>query len=92
MNTRKFLQQAEQTWKFVTSPPAREAFRSYGAGAKPAIAAVLIMILGADLAHRDVLSLRYMRQAYSQWDAGELQKLQESLSQCGSDYEIGSVS
>ena len=52
----------------------------------------LIMILGADLAHRDLLSLRYMRDAYSQWDIAERQKLQEALSRPGTDYEIGSVS
>ena len=52
----------------------------------------LIMILGADLAHRDVLSLRHMRDAYRQWDEAERQKLQGLPSRSESDYEIGSIS
>jgi membrane protein len=50
----------------------------------------LIMILGADLAHRDLLSLQSFRRAYEEWGNSEREKLRQSLS--GSDYEIGSVS
>ena len=52
----------------------------------------LIMILGADLAHRDVLSLDHLRKAYAEWDHAERVKLQQSLSGGESDYDIGSVS
>jgi membrane protein len=52
----------------------------------------LIMILGADLAHRDLLSLEPLRHAYAEWSEAERQKLAESLSHENSNYDIGSVS
>src|SRR5262249_19720877 len=36
-----FFHHAGRTWKFLISPPARAAFRTYGKGAKPAVVALV---------------------------------------------------